>query len=797
MKRKKIEIFLDIGIVLTGLILLFTVIGGGIQFNIGEKIIGLRSFRNPLILFLIFFSIRSLKYGKPFSNLPWKLQGASGIWVVISSLSGLIVIYLASTFLLADTYHQPERVMNLQHAKEFSPGSSFKISKGKINLKSHEQYLLEFQLPAGDTSDYSKIRFSFNSDEGTQNLTSLDLIYKDANEDLIKGLSRVRIVKGIFVYDVPLIDNEFDTIYVIIKSNLGKVDSEIAEISLLSPHASDFKYFTSVLAIIIAIFILLPGLLIVSILTTKRQSVTVLLYSLFAASLCYYLVLYLLLELSFLLEFNRPGNLLIYGLLLTIACLVYLNFRQDRFDTLNYYISSARVPILIFIAILLLLTAYISFDTLYPFQNLGWQSISGPKTFDVFHAHDNYFQYANGRVIAENLPFSSEYGDRRLIYMPEHREILPGVIYAVFRSIYSTVSPYIGNSYMTFVIFGVAMNLMVIFPIIALTRRYIDKKSEILLIVLVFGNAVFIVQPSLTWFKFCGAALFLSAILILLRDRQNLQSWFLAGFVFGLAANMHAAVSIGIPLYFLWFVYQRGREAQFRPIKWLNGPIVLVGVFVLVNLPWKLIKKYYLQDSIDLFATFFFGGYKINGSLLDSALLFFKNIPLNEQIMFRLDKLIQAFRLEEVFKLPGLLQETGFGEFLLQWTQYEVGYTVFLYYPLLVLLVMSFVAKRFYEQLPSTGATGSGFPGMGRNSELKSLIFLGLATQIIFVVSAFSFNHQPDVSWSQPYGVTILVYLGMMLILLQNRVLAGFLIAYILFAYTRLYIAYQMIPMTG
>ena len=622
MKRKKIEIFLDIGIVLTGLILLFTVISGGFQFNIGEKIIGLRSFRNPLILFLIFFSIRSLKYGKPFSNLPWKLQGASGLWVVISSLSGLIVIYLASTYLLADSYHQQERVMNLQHAKEFTPASSFKVSKGKISLKSHEQYLLEFRLTAGDTSDYSKIRFSFNSDEGTQNLTSLDLIYKDANGDVIKGLSRVRIVKGIFVYDFPLIDNEFDTIHVIIKSNLGKVDSEIAEISLLSPHASDFKYFTSVLAIIIAIFLLLPGLLIVSILTTQRRSVTVLLYSLFAASLCYYLVLYLLLELSFLLEFNRPGNLLIYGLLLTIACLVYLNFRQDRFDTLNYYISSARVPVLIFMAILLLLTAYISFDTLYPFQNLGWQSVSGPKTFDVFHAHDNYFQYANGRVIAENLPFSTEYGDRRLIYMPEDREILPGVIYAVLRSIYSTVSPYIGNSYMTFVIFGVAMNLMVIFPVIALTRRYIDIKSDVFLIVLLFGNAVFIVQPSLTWFKFCGAALFLSAILILLRDRQKLQSWLLAGLVFGLAANMHAAVSIGIPLYFLWFVYQRGKETYFQPIRWLYGPMVLVGVFVLVNLPWKLVKKFYLQDSIDLFATFFFGGYKVNGSLLDSAVLF-------------------------------------------------------------------------------------------------------------------------------------------------------------------------------
>jgi hypothetical protein len=763
MKQKKIEILLDLGILLSGFFLLITILSGGFQFSIGENVIGLRSYRNPLVLFFIFFSIRSLRYGKPFSYLPWKLKGVTGVWVLFSITLGLIIIYLLSTNILATSQHQQGRAINLQHAKKFSPPSSINVHKGKIRLKSDGQYLLEFMLPAGDTSDFSKIRVSFDVNEGTQNLTSMDLIYKDAEGNVIKGLSRVRIVRGIFVYDFPLIKNTFDTIHGLIKSNTDKVDSEIIKITLLSPDFSDSKYFSLVLAITIAIFLLLPGLLVVSALTTRRRSETILLYSLFAASLCFYLLLYLLLELSFLLEFSKPGNILIYGLLLLIACLVYINYKLDRFDTLNHYVVSTRAPIIIFIVALLLLTAYINFDTPYPFQNLGWQSISGPKTFDVFHAHDNYFQYANGLVIAENLPFSSEYGGRRLIYMPEDREILPGVIYAVFRSIYSAVSTYVGNSYMTFIIFGVAMNLMIIFPVIALARRYIDVKSGIFLIVLLFGNAVFIVQPSLTWFKFCGAALFLSAILILLRDRQTLQSWLLAGLIFGLAANMHAAVSIGIPLYFLWFVYQRGRETDFQVSRWLSGPLLLVGIFVLVNLPWKLIKKYYLQDSIDLFSTFFFAGYKVNSSLLDSAILFFNSIPMDEQIMFRSGKLIQAFRLEEVFKLPGLLQESGFGEFLLQWTQHEVGYTVFLYYPLLLLLMISFLAKKAGLQMLPTGATIPGYAGKGKNSELKSLIVLGLATQLIFIVSAFSFNHQPDVSWSQPYGVTILVYLGLVL----------------------------------
>jgi hypothetical protein len=353
-----------------------------------------------------------LRYGKPFSYLPWKLQGAKGIWVILSIVVVLIIFYLASMAMLATSDSQPERIINLQQASRLSPASSFNISNGRIRIKSDEQYLSEFQLPPGETSGYSKIRFSFDRDAGTgtKNLTGLDVTYESADGEVIKGLSRIRIIRGVFVYDLPLVDKEFDSIHVILKSNTEKVDAQLLEISLHSPDVSDYKYFTSVLAVIIALLLLAPGLLIVSVLSKGKRSVTVLLYSLFAASLCYYLVLYGLLELSFLLDFNKSGNLLIVGLLLSIAGLLYLNFRQDRFDTLNYYVYSARTPLTLFIIILLLLTLYISFDTPHPFQNLGWQSISGPKTFNVFSAHDNYFQFANGRVIAERLPFSDEYG---------------------------------------------------------------------------------------------------------------------------------------------------------------------------------------------------------------------------------------------------------------------------------------------------------------------------------------------------------------------------------------------------
>ena len=95
------------------------------------------------------------------------------------------------------------------------------------------------------------------------------------------------------------------------------------------------------------------------------------------------------------------------------------------------------------------------------------------------------------------------------------------------------------------------------------------------------------------------------------------------------------------------------------------------------------------------------------------------------------------------------------------------------------------------------GLAGRGFPDKGRNKELKALIILGLVTQVIFITAAFSYHHPPDVSWVQPYGVTILVYLGMLLLLIQIKLMAGLLIVLALLAYARLFIAYQIIPLPG
>lgn len=802
MNRKKLEIFLDAVILLTGLLLLIMVLSGGFELHIGDKTVGLRAFRNPLILFLVFIGIRTLKYGRPFSYIPWKLQGAAGVWAVPFALIALVSIYIASAVIVAATDNQSEGFIDLQQAKEFSPGTSFEISKGKLRLKSDGQHRLEFSIASGDISAYSKIRVNFNRDvgTGTQNLTNLNLIYKNADGDELRGGVNVNIVKGVFVYDLPIVENDFDTIRFILRSNLQQVDSEIKQISLLPPDASDYKYFASALTIIIAFLLLLPGLLIVSILSARTPSATILLTTFFAASLCFYLFLYLALELSFLLELKQPGILIVAVMLLSMAGLVYLNFRQDRFNTLNDYIYSSRIPFSLFAIVLLLLTAYISFDTPLPFQNLGWQSISGPKTFGVFSAHDNYFQFANGRVIAENLPFSDEYGirgqERPLFFYVEDREILPGVIYSAFRSLISTFDSFVGKSYFTYTIFGMGMNLMIIFPLLVLARRYVTLSSiaAVVLFVLLFGNSVLIAQSSLTWFKFCGAALFLSGLAILIYDRSSYRNWLLGGLCFGLAVNMHSAVALGIPFYFLWLLYKKGKEAGFSLLPWLGGPALLVMTFMAVNLPWKLAKKIYLHDSIVLPVTFLFGGYEKNNNLLDSGILFFQSVPFAEQISFRMQRLLLSLRLDEAGVFWQQLTGGNLSEFLSYWTHLEFGYTVFLYYPLLLILLIGFIAKKIPMQMNWPFATGITLNGTGHNRELASLIIIGILTQLMIVFASYNTSDAADIGWAQPLGVTLLVYLSLLLLILQQKGLALLLIIYTVFSYFRLFLSYANMP---
>src|SRR5210317_1233122 len=101
MKGRKIARLLDAGIIIFGLVLLVILVSGGIQLSIGDNTIGLRSYRNPMLLLIFFIGLRTWFYGKPFTLLASRLKGLKGLWIFLFSVSISILIYLASVNFMA------------------------------------------------------------------------------------------------------------------------------------------------------------------------------------------------------------------------------------------------------------------------------------------------------------------------------------------------------------------------------------------------------------------------------------------------------------------------------------------------------------------------------------------------------------------------------------------------------------------------------------------------------------------------------------------------------------------------
>jgi hypothetical protein len=207
-----------------------------------------------------------------------------------------------------------------------------------------------------------------------------------------------------------------------------------------------------------------------------------------------------------------------------------------------------------------------------------------------------------------------------------------------------------------------------------------------------------------------------------------------------------------------------------------------------------LVKKFYLHDSISLPTTFLFGGYQKNNSLFDSAILFFQKVPLAEQISFRIQRLLLSLRLDEASLLWQELIGNDFSSFLHYWTHLEFGYTIFLYYPLLLILLLGFILEKTPVHMTWPNVIGMRMNGKGLNNELISLIVIGILTQLMFVFISYNYSDASDIGWAQPLGVTLFVYLGLTMLILQKKGLAFLLIIYTLFSYFRLSWTYVNMP---
>lgn len=472
----------------------------------------------------------------------------------------------------------------------------------------------------------------------------------------------------------------------------------------------------------------------------------------FPLSILFYLSLFLIWEL--LLFFNIPsGGLMLISFVGLTSILLGLVIIFKKGSLLIYLLKSSRREFLIFILIVLVSFFIITVRADQPFTRIDYQWIAYGKTCNAFWAHDNMFQFVNGKAIADNEPFEKYYAYGALAYNVQDREMLPGVIYAVYRKIVGGFSAFFEKSYLTYTILGTCMNAMVIFPLIVLSRTYFGKLNIYLFSLFISLNAFVIINYYYTWFKFTGASLFLSGLIILVSDYTRVWNWLLAGFIFGLSVNMHAGNALAIPLFFIWFTCLNMKYRKFKLRESFLQPITLVAVFFIVNLPWSVVKKVCFREDYALIKGNYLYSVSSHDGLLASVILFFKMFPLQEQIALRFDHLISSLRFSEISLLFSLWFQQEWKFSLHYWNQTEFYYILPSIYPLLLFCIAGYYYRKKTLLPDRVNMNGSVSAGMTSGT----LFGISLLTSLMVIIASYSPNSS-DLTYLNPMGTLLIIH---------------------------------------
>jgi len=411
---------------------------------------------------------------------------------------------------------------------------------------------------------------------------------------------------------------------------------------------------------------------------------------------------------------------------------------------------SMTPAILLYLALVVGLTALLIHGLALPIHELDYQWINDGYTYGAFHAHDPVLHYVNGRAIADNEPFTRYYSNRRLLFYVEDRGILPGVMAAVYRQVLGEMIGLAGRSYAAYTFFAIVCNAMLVFPVMAFVRRFMPNRSLLFGVLVVSLNAFVLVNVYLAWFKLAAAALFLSGLLILLSDNKSLRNWLLAGLSWGLAANMHAGAALMIPLFFLWQAFSLLRV---RFVKGLIYPLLLCLIFAGTIAPWSLVKAKYYPDKHALLVSHYLGGRQNPDGLLASAKQLFREVPPQQQLKFRAHRVENALRITEVKQVYQLFRRAGWRAALDEWNLREFRYTAFVVYPFLLFAVLARLFRvRDDEEI---------FHAAEHRLEIsraRIMFWLSVATLFVLLFLAYG-RYDPDLTYHLPMALPVLMVL--------------------------------------
>ncbi len=532
---------------------------------------------------------------------------------------------------------------------------------------------------------------------------------------------------------------------------------EILGISLHPVENTDLPIWGYVLALLLAAFILLPGMLLFPLIHRREAEGGAFLSVFIAYSVFFYVAVYL----AWLIACRwQPEAADVVALTVVFGGLALSAWGNGRLRYgVSYYVTRFYRQFLIYLAMLAVCSFILLHGSNLPVENTWYSTIAGQtrsKTYQAFRAHDAVFHYVNGIAISNHEPFSKYYANRALFYGVEDRGILPGVLYSTLRSLLRSTSPVLADSYLVYTLAGTCFNLMVLFPVFALLRRY-GESGHLWFFSAAFSlNTFILVNYYITWFKMAGAAFFLSGLYMMFRavEKRKTVDWGSSGLLLGIGANMHAGSALGIPFFFLWSTWRNLKQTG-GAIRAVVGPASLAVVFAAVNLPWSVIKKLYFHDQYRLIKEHFLAGYTDPAGLGKSVALFFAKVPFSEQLGHRFERLWESFRLANIGELLSLLHKGEIERFFRLWNRWEFTYTAFVLYPFMVLAAAVVLDQR-RKGTPRPSATGAGtrWPTAG--------VLAGLSVLTLLAIVLISYgSHAPDITYHQPMGVIVLLYVLM------------------------------------
>lgn len=559
----------------------------------------------------------------------------------------------------------------------------------------------------------------------------------------------------------------------------------IDKIEIIPLQFYDDRDFAYALAVIILALFLLPGLLLYSLFFGEDGKIKVLTW-LTPLSLCSFLALYPILLLHQWLSPTPSGWTLLGAYIAMCMLLVMLLRTRGKLKLVAVNLVSIKFELLAVFVAALGVAALVTEDLdlpLHTFNHLHLRYL----TYDVFYAHDPIFQYVNGIAIYHDEPFSRYYGNEKLVYEVQDRAIMAGVIYAVVRGIASPFGMEIAFSNGFYTLFGCGLNQLVLLPVFALHAYFSPKKSHPFLILFLLSAGAFMVSNYLiAWYKLAGAGLVISGVLVLLLDKHSIRQWALAGFLWGIATNFHPSLALTYPLLTLWLLARFFRSRQQPLLPAAGALLALALTFVAMNTPWSMVKANYFEDTNTLFRQHFLGFQRyseergIVGTLEDFA----DRYTLEQQISKRYHRLAGSLRLDEMGSLITPDQDREWEDVLLRWNALETSYIIFVFMPLLVLLIVSSLLARL---VPAAVWTG---PVVRHPGDFRWLLITQILTVLLVIVGSFG-PFEPDINWHVPMScVVILLYLLIHANLAVGKIGAALLIIYAASTYYRLFFQY-------